>query len=190
MNVYHQLNKKLEDKYGLKRGIIKYVYYALANKIQLYRKYKNINWGNVKRLVFVCKGNICRSPFAEYYTNMNIGIEALSFGVEVYGESSADSSAIKNAKLRTIDLGAHLSKGMDDVNLTSQDLLICMEPAHARYLNDLVTLTGAQITLLGLWSKKRNPFIQDPLGLSDTYFTNCFIKIEDATNELTKNILL
>lgn len=178
----------VKNEFGLKTGLVKYFYYSLLTKLGFFARYKKINWGKVKRLVFVCQGNICRSPFAEYYARNKKNIETTSFGIDSDGKSSADPDALATAKLFSIEIETHISKKQNDISFSSHDLIICMEPVHIKRLRELERSTEAQFTLLGLWSEKENPYIQDPLCLNRSYFQKCFEVIVDAINKLSKNI--
>jgi len=79
-----------------------------------------------KRVLFVCLGNICRSPMGEAL--------ARKYGSDVI---VADSAGLTPAEVttsltrsvlreRNVDLGDHLPKGLDEVDLTQCDLIVNM----------------------------------------------------------------
>src|SRR5690349_21297071 len=90
-------------------------YYFLgtgAAALGLYRRYKQVDWSRVERLVFVCSGNICRSPYAAEYAR-SLGIPIASFGVDTRGNDTANDVASKVAAARGVDLSNHRSRSKD-----------------------------------------------------------------------------
>ena len=72
-------------------------YYGLGARLGLYRQYGPADRGEVRRLVFVCKGNICRSPFAEAVARA-AGADAVSYGLDARDGLPANPSAIRTAR--------------------------------------------------------------------------------------------
>ena len=79
-----------------------------------------------KRVLFVCLGNICRSPMGEAL--------ARKYGSDVIiADSAGLTPAVVTTPLtrlvlqeRNVDLGDHLPKGLDDVDLKQCDLIVNM----------------------------------------------------------------
>lgn len=140
-------------------------------------RYVRLDWGRIERLVFVCKGNICRSPYAEYKARA-MRLNAVSFGLSANGYTMANDEAIRQAIKRGIDLMPHTSKTPEMVQLTPTDLVVCMEPWQARDMVERVARSGAQMTLLGLWSRHKAPVIPDPYGRDRYRFAACFNQID------------
>jgi hypothetical protein len=76
----------------------------------------------------------------------------------------------------------------DSLCLTSSDLLLAMEPLQVKTLFPLATSFGAQLTLLGLWCSPERPYLQDPFGLAEAYFQNCFSFIDSAVEGIHQRI--
>src|SRR5215475_9849794 len=79
-----------------------------------------------KRVVFVCSGNICRSPYAEVAARMR-GLPAVSCGTHTQTGLPADGTAIVEAARRTVDLSAHRTTRWEDFEPEDGDLLIAMQ---------------------------------------------------------------
>ncbi len=144
-----------------------------------YRRYRNIDWTRVRRLVFVCKGNVCRSPYAEAVAR-RAGLPTASCGVHASDEGAANPTAMEVAAGRGLDLNGHCPRALSELTLGREDLLIAMEPWHAETIASGVAETGAQITLLGLWSALKTPSIPDPYGRPAATFGRCFDLLEEA----------
>ncbi len=89
----------------------------------------------IDRLVFVCKGNICRSSFAEAVARSK-GWPAESFGLDVERSQSADEEANKVALMLGVDMTDHGSRSIHDAVFSPGDCLVAMEPEQ------LVALQG------------------------------------------------
>lgn len=156
-------------------------------RIGLFSEYQVIDWGRVNRLVFVCKGNICRSAYAEGRAKM-LGVPATSFGLAATAGERADPSAVEAAKSRGVDLTSHLTRSPQGVALGTGDLLLAMEAYQAKGVRDCGTRAGAQLTLLGLWCAPKSPHLEDPFGLSKEYFATCFGLIDNAIDRISDHM--
>ena len=164
------------------RGMLRHLRYLMAYRLGLLQEFSAIDWTLVKRLVFVCKGNICRSPYAEAIAARH-GMVTLSLGLDARSGSQANPDAIRNASICGTELGMHRAKSLHDISILETDLLIAMEPQQAATLKK--TVKTGQITLLGIWAAKQpRPFLQDPYGCGDSYFQTCFSSIESSVRGL------
>jgi len=148
--------KRLEEIWRNKSHNVKNTVSYLKYIFGLYREYENIDWEKIKRIIFVCKGNICRSPYAECRAK-SMGITAESIGVHATIKAKATENAIKQAAFSDVDLGAHISSNITEVNYQDSDLIVCMEEWQ---IDDIlsrknINLNNAQITLMGLWGKPK-----------------------------------
>jgi protein-tyrosine-phosphatase/peptidoglycan/xylan/chitin deacetylase (PgdA/CDA1 family) len=167
----------------------RYLFHSLIYKIYsflgLYSKYKKIDWKRINRLVFVCKGNICRSPYAEY-KSLELGLNTISVGVDTDGISGADEMAMKISAIRGIDISTHISRKANKISYSESDLLVCMEPWHAKDIlnNQDIENTNYQVTVLGLWCTNKIALIRDPYGQSTEMFIKCFDLIDDSLSNI------
>ena len=164
--------KSIEGRFGSRRGFIRHVRYSLLHKLGRYQAYIEIDWQSIDRLVFVCKGNICRSAFAEAVARKE-GLRAVSCGIDTIEHTPANDDALKVALELGYDLSRHRTTPIQRVTLNKTDLLIAMEPLQAGFL---VRHLGGQYpcTLLGLWAAPALPYVHDPYGRGEEYFRNCF----------------
>lgn len=89
-------------------------------------------------ILFVCLGNICRSPLAEVAflamaRDAGLSIGAASCGTSGYhnGEG-ADPGSVRAARDRGWDLSAHRSRRLGMFDLDAFDLLVCMDRSNLR----------------------------------------------------------
>jgi len=174
------------ELYGGKRGFLEHLRAWTLYALGAYRNVGAIEWSAVRRLVFVCKGNICRSPYACARAR-SMGVTAISWGLDASGGASADPSALKNALARGIDLSRHRSTRLESTRLVDGDLVILFEPVHRievrRRIGD-----GIPASLLGIWSRPLRPHIQDPYGQTDRYFQQCFAVIDANLAKLIEHM--
>ena len=176
----------IKDYYGSKKGLAKHILYKLVALTGWYRKYEIIDIKKVKRLVFICKGNICRSPFAEGVAK-NLGIDAISYGVDTRGGDEANEKAREIAKEFGVDMSKHRTRRIETYNPNEGDLIIGMEPAHINLLRNKINIpTTVQQLLLGSYGKISSQYIHDPYGNGDQYFRSCFGFLSSAVESMAK----
>ncbi len=166
-------------RYGGKRPLVCGVYYLLSYRLGAFRAYLSVDWSRVRRLVIVCHGNICRSPYAESRARQ-LGLTATSFGLHASSGARADVAAVRNAAQRGTDISAHRSRSVDTITLHTSDLLVAMEPRHAERLSRLAPAIGTQLTLQGLWASAPRPYVPDPYGRSDVCFQHSYALIDSS----------
>lgn len=68
------------------------------------------------------------------------------------------------------------------------DLLIAMEPRHARVVRRLTLPARAQITLAGLWCDSPKPLLPDPYGAGRPCFDFVFQQIDESLDEMVSHL--
>lgn len=139
---------------------------------------------NHPRILFICQGNICRSPYAECYLKSISGnnLEVASAGLSTRPGLKANESAIQEAKKRGLNLESHLTKVATREMIQNFDIIFCMEPTQALKITRSLTNQEKPALLLGLFADEdlQTKTITDPYGLSDNVFSNTFQVIESA----------
>ena len=174
-------------EHGCKRGYIRHVRALAEHGAGRLRPFGAVEWGRVSRLVFVCRGNICRSAFGSALAR-ELGVRSDSFGLEARSGVTADPVAARVAERLGVPLPAHRARTAAEVPLGPGDLVVAFEPGHARALHELAAPAGAQVTLLGLHLEPRRPHIEDPYGLGDAYFERCFALIERGVRTIARQV--
>ncbi len=176
--------KFINNRYGSKKGFLRYVKYQLIFYLGMYKPFTEIDFSRVKRFVFVCSGNICRSALAEAVIE-KCGGNACSFGLDTRGGDPADPRMVLIGKELGFDLSEHSTCRVNQCSVHSGDLLIGMEPEQCRKLRSLYP--DNQVTSLGVWSGSKKVYIHDPYSANNVYFARCAEEIVFAAGGLFKH---
>jgi protein-tyrosine phosphatase len=138
----------------------------------------------VKRLVFVCHGNICRSAMADVVAQRG-GLNAVSFGLSTDQGKPAHGPAIEAASALGYDLTAHKATRVQDFVTQAGDLLLAMETRHLRKLAALPHVAKTPRQLLGLQLSPPIPHLHDPYELDPAYMPVCLKRVIRAVEALS-----
>jgi|Tabmets5t2r1_1033131.scaffolds.fasta_scaffold03673_3 protein-tyrosine phosphatase len=125
------------------------------------------------RILFVCTGNICRSPFAEVVARAE-GLEAESAGLEAYGGAEPTGDAIAVARELGYDLTSHRARGLSQVT-EGPDVVVGMTAAH-------VSALGGSARLLG------EADLEDPIGCGRDTYRRVYAQIERDVRRLKEEL--
>ena len=125
-----------------------------------------------RHIVFVCTGNICRSPMAEglmrYKSHKSNRHDLIvsSMGTHAQYGFQATEYAQKVCEEDGIDISTHRARYLMGEELEKADLILCMEPVHVKFVGTFFPRIRKKVFLLGAWPNKatRKSAIQDPMG--------------------------
>jgi len=177
------------EQLGGKRAVAMRAWTALLVPLSQQRRFVGRVTTPVRRLVFVCAGNICRSAFGEYAAR-GAGLPAVSMGLFATEGVPANAVALARARVRGIDLSAHRARRLDAALIRPGDLVLAFEASHADQIESVVQGTGASVRLLGAFDSPLAYHQPDPYGLSEAYFDRCFSRIERCIEGLAQAVEL
>lgn len=138
-------------------------------------------------VVFICYGNICRSPFAELWMRRADPARAdryTSAGFRPGGRSSPDTAREVSRRVFDVDLDPHVSRGLDEVP-DERHLWVVMEHVHLRRLVR-VGIPRDDVLILG--DLEPGPVerraILDPYGRSPEVFEATYHRIVRCLEEM------
>jgi len=132
-------------------------------------------------ILFVCSGNICRSPMAEgllkkflVEQNLDSQVTVSSAGtLGIIGNSASENGIIACHKEYDVDLSWHESQGVNDEILEQTDIVLCMAQEHFEYINNYFPEYTYKSHLLKQYAdqKDKELDIADPVGMDLNEYT-------------------
>lgn len=172
-------SKSLLASHGGKRALITQLATALQCSMMTQRRFvRGFEAHPSPRLVFVCDGNICRSPFAQQVARSN-GLSATSMGIRADPGARANERAVAIGLRMGFDLSGHVAKRFDPELIDDGDLVLVFELRQAVVVEQMLPRERRrQVRLIGAHAGWRTWHLQDPYGHSSDYFERCFRRIE------------
>lgn len=137
----------------------------------------------MKKIMFICSGNTCRSPLAEglfkkYLADNNItDVEVSSAGVSVFpGDEISVNSALV-AMNRGINISLHRARKLNPQHIVETDLFVCMTESHSDVISKYCD--SSKIMTLN---------VSDPYGQSIEKYEKCAQQIESAFPQILEKI--
>jgi protein-tyrosine phosphatase len=179
----------IERRYANPRGLVRLALANSALRLGLLNRFGRVDWSRVKRLVFVCQGNICRSPIAHAMAAKLIDrYPVASIGLATTTGAPAFGTARDVAQQFSVDLTSHRATDISDFDILDGDLFLVMEYRHVTALARHLLEKDVQVALLGLWCRPPYALIYDPHKQSRVYFVTCFKRIHRAIEALAAEI--
>ncbi len=138
---------------------------------------------NMKKIMFICSGNTCRSPLAEglfkkYLKENNItDIEVSSAGVGAFPGDAVSINSILVAGNRGVDISDHRARNINPEHLLTTDLFFCMSDSHKAVLSRYCDEN--KIVVLN---------VPDPYGRPIEFYEECAKQLESQFPQILERI--
>lgn len=139
---------------------------------------------NARTVLFVCHGNICRSPFAAGVARVVLpdGVTVLSAGTSDAGGRLSPSIARRVAREYEIDLNAHVSRPLDDRLVEQADAIFVFDSDNRGEVGRRFPRARRKLHLLGSLDGRRL-IVEDPINGDAAAFRKVFGRISEALGE-------
>jgi len=131
------------------------------------------------RVIFVCSGNICRSPMAERIFAARLKARdlsgvALSMGTLMLQGRHASRNGVEALAEIDVSLAGHVSQGLSLGLLQRASAILVMEPQHRDALLRLDRALAPRVAFLGVWDPEGpSETIDDPIGQDIDAYRAC-----------------
>lgn len=143
----------------------------------------------VRRVLVLCHGNICRSPFAGHLLAARVPhLDVRSAGLEALEGRAAEDAACRIALAFGVDLAGHRAHRMDAPDVGWADLILGMEGHHVAGVERAWPPARGKTFLLGDFLPDAPYRIDDPWGRDDAVFQHTFERIELAVDCLAARL--
>lgn len=144
--------------------------------------------GTPGRVLALCLGNVCRSPYVEAYLEQAVpGLDVRSAGF-IGPDRSPPPEALAEARRRGLDTSGHRSRLVTGESVEEADLVLLVDPAHERRMrrelrtaaNGTPTLVLGDLDPVNVGSRR----IEDPWGQGEARFEEVFDRLDRCLDVL------
>lgn len=153
-----------------------------------------------RELLFLCQGNICRSPFAAQLARRRLderglsAVRCLSGGLRASQAPESPPDAVQAAARYAIALAGHRAVDVTAAQLAAADVIVVMEVRHLEEIRRRFPEAVARVHLLPLYEPRgrygplERVNLLDPFDRGPDAFGRCYHRIDAAIDGLVAAI--
>ncbi|MDP3937344.1 MAG: low molecular weight phosphotyrosine protein phosphatase [Deltaproteobacteria bacterium] len=149
----------------------------------------------VRRVLFVCTGNLCRSPlaaalFLQEARARGAALEASSVGIYASPGAQPPWEIVQLAREDDLDLSGHSARPVTRQAFDAADLVIVMERGHLDTLRSLYGEEEGKLHMLSEFipGRARGMDIPDPFERSLADYRACLARIREGLAGLLRHL--
>jgi len=148
-----------------------------------------------KSVLFVCLGNICRSPLAEgafraEVARLKLPVVTDSAGTAAYHiDEKPDPRAIATAKRNGVDISTLRGRQVKVADFTRFDHIVAMDADNLANLKRIMPADAtAKLSLMLDWAGRKGESVQDPYYGDDDGFDITWADVVEASKGLADHL--
>lgn len=152
------------------------------------------SFNDIYSVLFVCTGNMCRSPIAEGLLKKKINDDApgeirekifvQSCGIYAYEGNKPSENSVKVSLQNMVDISLIRSKPINRVLVEQSDLILALSIDHLNFILENFPSARNKTSLLKTYGKEKGiaiaDSIPDPMGFSMEFYVKTFTEIQNA----------
>ena len=198
------IDKKKKETILLKKISNKSPLENLTRPFNIIESYMgDYSFSDIYSILFVCTGNMCRSPIAEGLLKKKLAEEApvelkdkifvQSCGIYAYEGNKPSENSVKVSLQNFIDISLIRSKPINRVQIEQADLIFALSIDHFNYILENFPSAKQKTTLLKTYGKEKSVTISDsipdPMGFSMEFYVKTFAEIKNAIDSAFPQII-
>jgi protein-tyrosine-phosphatase len=148
----------------------------------------------VKKILFVCSGNTCRSPLAEAVAQkilparLDFEVEIASAGTSALEGGLVSRNSLEVAGRHGLDLSGHRSRTLTRDLVHEADLIVTMSVRHRETIGEIDADSLESTFLLTNFSDRHDGDIPDPIGSDLALYERTYLVICECIESMATKL--